>query len=942
MAVSMKNVDPAFQGVGQKVGMDIWRIEDFQPVLLPKSEFGKFYAGDSYIILQTTALKNGAYHYDIHFWLGKDTSQDEAGTAAIKTVELDAALGGRAVQYREVQGHETDKFLSYFKPCIIPLDGGVASGFQKVVAEKFEARLYVCKGRRVVRVKQVPYSRSSLNHDDVFILDTEFKIYQFNGSTSNIQERAKSLEVVQYIKDNYHDGKCEVAVIDDGKLVAEADTGEFWSLFGGFAPIGKRAGIDDDLSSDTSSAKLYIVVEGQLNPMEASSLSKEILESNKCYILDCGAEVYVWVGRITSLEERKAASVAAEEFIVAQKRSKHTRITRVIQGFETLPFRTNFDVWPIMGGATVSEDGRGKVAALLKQQGVNVKGLMKGAPFKEDIPPLFDRHGKLEVWRVNGSTKAPVATADIGKFYSGDCYLVLYTCLGDRKDEYFLCYWLGKHSVEEEQAAAYRLASQVASSYKGRPVQGRILQGKEPAQFLGLFEYMYILKGGLSSGYKQKIVEQDLESDTYKDDGAALFRVQGTGPHNSKAVQVDLDAACLNSSYCYILQTGTSLFIWNGNASTLEEQQLAAKMAESLKPGTSCKILKEGSEPAAFWNPLGGKKGYSNRRDSKETGKDPRLFACSVVKETLEVTEVFNFEQDDLLSEDVMVLDSYSELFVWVGQHSDSKDKQQAFDIAQKYLQRAAALEGLSQDIPVYRITEGNEPFFFTKYFENWDPAKAVVQGDSFQKRLSALLGRPAHVTEGPKRRTMSVEKVETGSIGKASPTSTGASSNTEISGATQRAAALAALSSSLNTASIADIPRPSFIKPIRVRLPSTEILDSTPSKEDHKAESPKESTMHEAESNIMVKTQDSCADVNDLENVQQNENEEGAQNSAYINYERLKAGSANPAPGVDPKKRESYLSPEDFKRVFGMDTKQFYDLPKWKQDMQKRAVDLF
>ena len=106
-------------------------------------------------LAQTTQNKGGAYLFDIHFWIGKDTSQDEAGTAAVKTVELDAVLGGRAVQHREIQGHESDKFLSYFKPCIIPLEGGVASGFKTPEEEVFETRLYTCKGKRAIRLKQV-------------------------------------------------------------------------------------------------------------------------------------------------------------------------------------------------------------------------------------------------------------------------------------------------------------------------------------------------------------------------------------------------------------------------------------------------------------------------------------------------------------------------------------------------------------------------------------------------------------------------------------------------------------------------------------------------------------------------------------------------------------------------------------------------------------------
>lgn len=62
---------------------------------------------------------NSSFTYDIHFWLGKDTSNDEQGAAAIYTTMMDEHLGGVAVQHREAQGYESDTFRGYFKQGIM-------------------------------------------------------------------------------------------------------------------------------------------------------------------------------------------------------------------------------------------------------------------------------------------------------------------------------------------------------------------------------------------------------------------------------------------------------------------------------------------------------------------------------------------------------------------------------------------------------------------------------------------------------------------------------------------------------------------------------------------------------------------------------------------------------------------------------------------------------
>ncbi|KAF8396164.1 hypothetical protein HHK36_017777 [Tetracentron sinense] len=928
MSSSTKGLDPAFQGVGQRVGTEIWRIENFQPVSLQKSEYGKFYMGDSYIILQvfiilsacflpcacpvctglgfvqqiflqTTPGRGGAYLYDIHFWIGKDTSQDEAGTAAIKTVELDAVLGGRAVQHRELQGHESDKFLSYFKPCIIPLEGGVTSGFKKPEEEKFDTRLYVCRGKRVVRLKQVPFARSSLNHDDVFILDTQNKIYQFNGANSNIQERAKSLEVIQFFKEKYHEGKCDVAIIDDGKLVAESDSGEFWVLFGGFAPIGKKVASEDDVTLETTPGKLYSITDGQVKMVDGA-LSKAMLENNKCYLLDCGAEVFVWVGRVTQVEDRKAASQASEEFITSQNKPKSTRITRVIQGYETHSFKSNFESWPSGTGTSGAEEGRGKVAAMLKQQGVDVKGMTKGAPVSEDVPPLLEQGGKIEVWRINGSAKTPLPKGEIGKFYSGDCYIVLYTYhSGDKKEDYLLSCWMGKDSIQEDQMMATRLANTMSNSLKGRPFQGRIFQGKEPPQFIALFQPMVVLKGGISSGYKKLVADKGLNDETYTADSVALIWISGTSLHNNKVVQVDAVATSLSSNDCFLLQSGSSIFTWHGNNSSFEQQQLAATIGEFLK-----------------------------------------------------VSEVYNFSQDDLLTEDMLILDTHAEVFVWVGQCVDSKEKQKAFEIGQKYIEMAASLEGLSPDVPLYKVTEGNEPCFFTAYFL-WDSTKATVQGNSFEKKVLLLFGA-VHALEsqdksngsnqgGPTQRASALAALSS-AFNPSAGTKGAATRSSGKSQGSQRAAAVAALSSVLTAEQRKRLPDAS---PARVsRSPTPDTSPPVLVAAGMKSENAHPEVEDSQEISVVKETVERVAPISESNGEESRVKLELPQDDngggSTFNYDQLKTKSANPVSGIDFKRREAYLSAEEFQSVLGMAKEAFYRQPKWKQDMQKKKVDLF
>jgi hypothetical protein len=234
---------------------------------------------------------------------------------------------------------------------------------------------------------------------------------------------------------------------------------------------------------------------------------------------------------------------------------------------------------------------------------------------------------------------------------------------------------------------------------------------------------MIIHQGGYASAFKSK-----KETDTSVDPSSAhLYHIKGTNALNTKAVEVNTTASNLNSGDVFALLTADHVYVWVGKGASDEERKVAATSMNQIQGERKVVDVAEGSEPEAFWDALGGKAEYASVSESAEGQRDPRLFQCSTVTGSFKVQEVFNFVQEDLIADDVMLLDLYSELFVWVGKDSTKEEKDKAFQLALDYVKNAT--DGRPPSIPTYKVNAGMEPPNFTACFQGWDAKKAAAAG---------------------------------------------------------------------------------------------------------------------------------------------------------------------------------------------------------------------
>uniref|UniRef100_A0A7N8XQI8 Gelsolin n=1 Tax=Mastacembelus armatus TaxID=205130 RepID=A0A7N8XQI8_9TELE len=700
---------PEFDRAGQKPGLQVWRVENFNLVPVPENLYGGFYTGDAYLILNTIKQRSGSLQYDLHFWLGDFCTQDESGSAAIFTVQLDDFLGGKPIQYREVQGHESKTFLGYFKSGIKYMKGGVASGFKHVVTnEVVVQRVLQVKGRRAVRATEVAVSWDSFNQGDCFILDLGDEIYQWCGSQSNRFEKLKATQVAKGIRDNERSGRARVYVCEEGR-----EREKMLEVLGPKPDL--PAGASDDIQADASNrkmAKLYKVSNasgGMTIKLVAAEnpFTQSALESGDCFILDHGSDgkIFVWKGKDANMEERKAALKAADEFIKKMGYPKYTQVHILPEMGETPLFKQFFKDW------RDKDQTVGLGVAYIANSIAKIEKVDFDAASLHDSPAMAAQHGMVDdgsgekqIWRIEGSDKVPVEPSTHGQFYGGDSYIILYSYHHGGRQGHIIYMWQGMDSSQDEIGASAILAAQLDEELGGGPIQVRVVQGKEPSHLMSLFggQPMVVYKGGTSREGGQSAPAE-----------TRLFQVRSNSAGHTRAVELDPVASNLNSNDAFILVTPGSSFMWVGVGASDTEKQGAQQL---------CGILGVVLSTDQFWDAVGGKTGYrtSARLKDKMDAHPPRLFACSNKTGNFIIEEVpGEMTQDDLATDDVMILDTWDQVFVWIGNEALEEEKTEAMASAVRYIETDPA--NRDRRTPIVKIKQGFEPPTFTGWFLGWD-----------------------------------------------------------------------------------------------------------------------------------------------------------------------------------------------------------------------------
>ncbi|XP_077997526.1 uncharacterized protein LOC144450723 isoform X6 [Glandiceps talaboti] len=485
-------------------------------------------------------------------------------------------------------------------------------------------------------------------------------------------------------------------------------------------------------------------------------------------------------------------------------------LAKVFERMETVLFRNKFPDWPddsrIIKVKSDEKDQKAEVIELkpydaksmvapnkekpyLVFEGVNVgrgtgldsKAVEKKEKHIEGYYDKIERRGNkistlsVVTWHVLEYEHSILPKESFGQFHEGDTYVVRWLFRveaaemkdlkgnisrragghGKEKCAYF--FWQGCQSTINEKGASALMTVELDEE---RGPQIRVVQGKEPAVFLHLFQSSMLIHIG------KREEEETNTQGVYK-----LYCVRGEEPNEGCIVEVPCSSQCLRSRTSLLLlnldkikRHQAEIIVWHGGKSAPANRKVATvaaqKLQESrpLEAGLSKDIkviiteMEEGDESKLFWKALGAKQddrtAYNCQKDDVQKYEyTPRLFHLTSQSGAFEANELLNparsekfngpfpFLQSDIynVSQPALFLfDNHYEVYLWQGFWPEEEEEihygtgsakmrwDQDRKLAMETVMEYCKEKNPKKPLKAYIINAGVEPVSFTNLFPYW------------------------------------------------------------------------------------------------------------------------------------------------------------------------------------------------------------------------------
>lgn len=213
----------------------------------------------------------------------------------------------------------------------------------------------------------------------------------------------------------------------------------------------------------------------------------------------------------------------------------------------------------------------------------------------------------MSIWEIENFLPNLIEEELHGKFYEGDCYIVLHTYLDDNHSlEWQIHYWIGQYATLDKKACSAIHAVNLRNYLGAQCRTIREEQNDESEEFLQLFPegIMYIEGGRTASGFFT-VEETEIVHRMYR-----LHEL----PNQQRQLYLEtvpIDRQSLDPRFVFVLDAGHMIYVWNGRKSKNTMKQKGRLLAEKVnkeerKNKAEIVFCVQHDEPEDFWNEIYG------------------------------------------------------------------------------------------------------------------------------------------------------------------------------------------------------------------------------------------------------------------------------------------------------------------------------------------------